>query len=163
MKDHRHPLIPALALAAACALPCAALAATPPATATTDACAEGEAEVFYCPTTNGRHVRLCDAGHTLRYAYGRPGMRPELSLSVPRQLARTSQWEGIGRWISYAVRIPNGEFSYMLFWGADRISDDHPIEAGIHVERGDALLSTILCRPDTARQALEGIDLPPLD
>ena len=68
----------------------------------------------------------------------------------------------MGRSISYTVEIPNGDTRYVVFWSADRLSDKHPVEAGVGVDRDGTRLATVRC-VDNQRlvQAIEGIDLKP--
>lgn len=124
-------------------------------------CTGGSKTVFACQTTKGKQVEVCDAGKTIAYSFGKPGATPELALKVPRSQASTSQWQGVGRYMSYAVDIPNGKTVYSVFWGVDRLSEEHDIEAGVNVLINGKQAATVMCRPDTVQQALEGIDLKP--
>lgn len=120
--------------------------------------------VFACTTTKGKVVQVCDATKTLTYAYGKPGQTPELALSVPRKAASTYQWPGAGRWMSYSVSIPNGSTEYRVFWGMDRLDEDHAIEAGIVVSMRGREVASFACSPHHAIvQNIEGIDLRPSD
>lgn len=123
------------------------------------ACEQGEEVVFSCETTNQKFVEVCDAGKTIHYTFGKKWSRPEMALSVPRDRARTGQWTGIGRYMSYSVSIPNGNTWYSVFWGVDRLTEEHAIEAGINVSQNGKHLATILCKPGAVEQNMEGIDL----
>lgn len=138
---------------------CLAAALIPIAQPAMAACRTGEVEVFACTTERGKEVLVCDAGETLSYAFGRKGAPPELALRVPRPAASTFQWRGMGRWMSYAVTVPNEGTAYTVHWAVDRLGVDHPVEAGIRVERDRKTLSSIECRQGTVRQQMEGIDL----
>lgn len=59
----------------------AALLLLAPATAW--ACAPGEKEVFSCPTDNAKHIQVCQGPAAIHYSFGKPGQKPELSLSTP--------------------------------------------------------------------------------
>ncbi|CUA82007.1 hypothetical protein Ga0061063_0856 [Gulbenkiania indica] len=118
--------------------------------------------VFACTTAQGKEVEVCDAGATLSYRFGRPG-RPEMMLSVPRSAASTSQWPGIGRYISYSVDIPNGHTVYSVFWGADRNAEDHPVEAGVNVLVNGQSAAIVKCGGERIVQNIEGIDLKPTE
>lgn len=124
-------------------------------------CPGASKTVFACQTTKGKQVEVCDAGKTIGYSFGKPGATPELALNVPRSQASTSQWQGVGRYMSYAVDIPNGKTVYSVFWGVDRLSEEHDIEAGVNVLINGKQAATVMCRPDTVQQELEGIDLKP--
>lgn len=104
-------------------------------------------------------MEVCDAGAKISYRFGRLGQSPEMALSVPRAQATTWQWQGVGRYLSYRVTIPNGTTAYSVFFSADRLSDNHDIDAGINVEVNGELVATIPCRADSLEQQLEGIDL----
>jgi hypothetical protein len=62
--------------------------------------------------------------------------------------------------MSYAVSIPNGNTIYNVFWGVDRLSDEHPIEAGVNVEINKKLEATVKCVGEkNIVQNIEGIEL----
>jgi hypothetical protein len=125
-------------------------------------CPAGQKTVFYCNTVNDKVIQLCDAGATIDYAFGRAGRAPELALRIPREQATTWQWPGIGRWMTYAVDVPNGDTRYSVFWGVDRLDEAHPVEAGVDVEIRGEHVATVKCSNDAALvQQMEGIDLLP--
>lgn len=64
--------------------------------------------IFSCTTTKGKTVEVCDAGSTIKYSFGKKGAPPEMALAIPRAAASTRQWDGMGRYMSYSVQIPNG-------------------------------------------------------
>lgn len=124
------------------------------------ACPKNGSTIFSCTTTNGKQVEICDLGATIRYRFGKNLAKPELALTIPRNQASTSQWEGIGRYMSYTVTIPNGPISYTASWGMDRLSEEHQVESSILVEKGGALLATLPCVEKTVVSTMEGISLP---
>lgn len=125
-------------------------------------CNAGEKRLFFCNTVNNKVIQLCDAGATINYRFGRPNAQPELALQVPRHLASTWQWQGVGRWMSYSVVVPNGDTRYQIFFSVDRLSDEHPIEAGVDVEIGGKHIVRVECQDDGQLvQNLEGVDLRP--
>lgn len=136
-------------------------AVTPVDPAVASACGSGESLLFSCTTTNRKQVLLCDAGDALYYSFGRPEQAPELSLKIDRLDASTSQWEGIGSSISYSIDIPNANTVYNVFWSVDRMTDEHPVEAGVNVRINERHVATVACQPETVQQALEGVDLKP--
>jgi len=140
--------------------PAAAMASAP---ANPYACDNGEKVLFTCTTTNKKQLLLCDAGQTLRYTLGKAGIPPEMNLSVARGSASTQQWSGMGRWISYSINIPNVNTLYEVFWGADRMADEHDIEAGVNVGINGRQVATVKCRPDTVQNFMEGVDLKPAE
>lgn len=116
--------------------------------------------IFSCSTTNGKVVQVCDEGKTLSYAFGRAGQTPELSFSVPREKASTFQWEGMGRYISYSVTLPNGATHYTTYFSVDRSTEDLNPDAGINVETNAQLLAQVKCKPGTLRHNMVDIKLP---
>ncbi len=127
-------------------------------------CEGAEKRLFFCNTVNDKVIELCDAGATIHYRFGRPNATPELALRVPRHLATTWQWQGIGRWMRYSVEVPNGDTHYDVFFSVDRLSDEHPVEAGVEVTINRQQVARVACRDDGAFfQQLEGVDLPPRD
>jgi hypothetical protein len=115
---------------------------------------------FACTADNGKEIRLYETATTIDYAFGHPNATPELDLRVPRDQASTHQWQGIGRWMNYAVDVPNGDTTYSVFWGVDRISDRHEVEAGVRVQIKGENAATVNCNKVTANR-LEGIMLKP--
>lgn len=124
------------------------------------ACPSGSETLFFCNTAKlNKQIEVCDAGKTISYSFGKKGKKPELAIAVPRSQASTFQWQGIGRWMSYSVNIPNGAYNYNVFWGVDRLDDKHPIEAGVNVEKSGELVTTIYCQEKGLVNNLEGVDL----
>ena len=53
---------------------------------------------------------------------------------------------------------PKGKTTYSVFWGADRVSEDHPDEAGGNVMINGEHKATVNCGgPDKAISNLEGM------
>ncbi len=125
------------------------------------ACPSAKATIFSCTTTNGKQVEVCDLGATISYRFGKNTAKPEIMIKVPREKVTTYQWEGIGRYMSYAVTIPNGPVTYTTTWGMDRLSEEHGIEASILVEQNGKTLATIPCVPKTVINNMEGVKLSP--
>ena len=124
------------------------------------ACDKGSKTVFSCLTAKGKLIQVCDSGKTIDYSFGKPNLTPEIVVRAPRDEASTVQWAGVGRYLSYSVEIPNGNTIYSVFWGADRVSDEHPIEAGVNVEVNNKLVATVKCAGEkNIVQNIEGIDL----
>jgi len=127
-------------------------------------CEQGTPTVFSCHAAKGKRIQVCDAGKTIDYSFGKAGSAPEIVVRAPRSQASTYQWKGIGRYLSYAVQVPNGDTTYNVFWGADRLTEEHPIEAGVHVEVKGKLVATVKCVGEKhIVQNIEGIDLRPME
>ena len=124
------------------------------------ACQSEQQTLFSCMTAKGKLIQLCDQQQTLEYSFGKPSLKPEIVVQVPRSAATTSQWQGVGRWMSYSVEIPNGKTVYSVFWGVDRLSEEHGIEAGVNVEVSGKHAATVKCGENSKIiQNMEGIDL----
>ena len=142
---------------------CAAVALSIPAVAAA-ACEKSSKTVFSCLTAKGKQIQVCDSGKTIDYSFGKPNATPDIVVRVPRSKASTSQWQGIGRYISYSVEIPNGNTTYGVYWGADRLTDEHAIDAGVNVEIDNKLVASVKCFGEKhIVQNIEGIDLKPVD
>jgi hypothetical protein len=127
-------------------------------------CEHGSKTVFSCFTAKGKQIEVCDDGKVIEYSYGKPRMKPEIVVKVPQDHASTSQWTGIGRYMSYAVAIPNGNTTYSVFWSVDRLTDKPLIEAGVNVEVNKRLAATVKCAGEkNIIQHIEGIDLKPTE
>ena len=124
-------------------------------------CAAGQPTIFSCSTAKGKTIEVCDAGKSITYSFGSPQTKPEIALNVPRDKVTTFQWNGIGRYLSYAVDIPNGTTTYSVFHGMDRITKEHAIEAGVNVLVDGKLLATVRCSGRNIVNNLEGVDLAP--
>jgi len=133
-------------------------------TAASAACENGNKTVFSCLTAKGKLIQVCDSDKTIDYSFGKPGLSPEIIVLAPRSAASTFQWQGVGRYLSYTVEVPNGNTTYSVFWGADRLADAHPIEAGVNVEVNKKLIATVKCVGEKhIVQNIEGIDLKPIE
>ena len=121
------------------------------------ACGEDETLLFHCTTTYAKMITLCDAGSSLRYTFGKlDGNDPELSLSVARDAASTSQGPA-----AQTIDLPNGNTTYSVFWGVDRMSDAHEVEAGVHVQANGRHVATVSCKEDMVQSFMEDVDLKP--
>src|SRR5262245_60810646 len=86
------------------------------ASVTTAACEQGSKPVFSCLAAKGKLIQVCDAGKTIDYSFGKPRATPEIIVRAPRSEASTFQWQGVGRYLSYSVEVPNGNTTYRVFW-----------------------------------------------
>ncbi|MFM2429527.1 MAG: hypothetical protein RLZZ511_740 [Cyanobacteriota bacterium] len=116
------------------------------------------AALFACTTENGKEITLFETETTIDYSFGRPGQRPELELKVPRDQASTWQWHGFGRWMNYSVSVPNGDTTYTVFSGVDKLSPRK--ESGVEVRRNGETLTTVNCTK-VMTDNLRGVQLQP--
>lgn len=123
-------------------------------------CNKDSTPLFFCTTDKGKVIEVCDDQTTITYAFGKASEKPEIVVKVPRAAASTTQWQGVGRWMSYSVEIPNGKTTYSVFWGADRLDENHAIEAGVNVETNKKHVVTVNCASTSKIiQNLEGLQL----
>lgn len=121
------------------------------------ACQAHENLLFHCLATNDKLITLCDAGSTLRYTFGKlGGDDPEMNLVIARSSASTSQGAA-----AQTIDLPYGNTTYSVFWGVDRTSDAHEIEAGVLVQVNDHHVATVQCKEDTVQNFMEDLDLKP--
>ena len=124
---------------------------------------EGGKTVFSCSTIKGKQIEVCDMEKTIDYSFGKPQEKSEIAIKIPREQASTFQWAGIGSSISYAVDIPNKNTTYNVFWSADRMSEEHGIEAGVNVLINKELVTTVKCADKNIVNNLEGVNLKPTE
>lgn len=118
--------------------------------------------LFSCGTENGKEILLYQTDETIDYSFGDQDAKPELELTVPRDQASTWQWKGVGRAMTYAVDVPNGETSYSVFWSVDRLSQNQDIEAGVRVHSNRKTLATVYCTGKVVNN-LQGVQLKPTE
>ena len=125
-------------------------------------CEKGSSTLFSCSMQkSGKVVEVCDATDTIQYYFGKARKKPELALSVPRDEVTTSQWQGVGRYESYSVDIPNADTIYRVYWSHDRLNEDqdNAVEAGVEVETNGKSVANLLCKPASVVSNLQGVDL----
>lgn len=123
---------------------------------------ENSKTLFSCITTKGKQIEVCDANKTIDYSFGKPQGKPEVTVKAPREQASTFQWSGVGA-MSYAVDIPNKETVYNVFWSADRVSEDHAVEAGVNVLVNKKQVATVRCTGKDIVNNIEGVKLKPTE
>lgn len=109
-------------------------------------CYSGETQVLSCSARNGsKEISLCISGDTIRYSYGKPGLRPELILSEPIATVAHQPWGGIGRSIWEATTFANGVYSYEVYVSVDRMAEDYPEGGGVSVYKGKQHVTDVAC------------------
>ena len=78
------------------------------------ACAAGDKLVFACPTDNGKHIKVCQGPATIHYTFGKPGLKPELTLSVQNADFVWEHGEGVGSGIGDDLVFRNGRTQYTI-------------------------------------------------
>lgn len=110
--------------------------------------------IFSCIAKGGKKIEVCDQGQKIRYSFGK-----EMILQVDRKDASTYQWNGVGRSMSYTVKVPSKDVEYEVFISMDRLTDKHEIDAGVNVLKGDKTLMTVKCTERDLENNIEDIDL----
>ena len=129
-------------------------------------CAKGSNVVFSCNTAKAKVIEVCDSGKTIDYSYGGKNLQPEIVVRASRTLASTTQYAGIGRHMTNAVTVPNGDTVYSVFSGIDKMLEGDKKEpkqvAGVSVTVKQKLVARVMC--DTKMPItdnMEGIKLKP--
>ena len=109
-------------------------------------CINGQQTIFHCTTEAKKIIQVCEYNGTLTYSFGKP-KNNEIILSAKRANIKSGEWNGIGRWESYNIGIPNpnGDTVYSVFWARDRNSDAAAVEAGVRVETKGKFVATLQC------------------
>jgi len=114
----------------------------------------------------GTEVSVCFDEGRATYSYGPAGGLPELVLSETIEHLEFEPWSGVTRSTGESVTFHNGEFSYTLVGGFERLlpSEDAVDESGdpdaltrhygwIEVARNGEKLQRLECIPDTVAYA----------
>jgi hypothetical protein len=127
-------------------------------------CDNDSQTLFFCKIQkSGKLLEVCDAGKTINYSFGKANKKPELALALPRNKVSTYQWSGVGRYENYSVMIPNGDTTYNVFWGIDKLAEGFPVEAGVTVEIKGREVARILCVNNTVVHKLIGVNLKSIE
>lgn len=120
------------------------------------ACVQGEELVFVCTTTKGKRVQVCETRTDFSYSYGKPGVKPELSLRVPRNKVSYDNSQGASGY-SVVLGIPNGQYTYSVshVWFAT-----DGATGALSVTRGDELIAEQTCKAEGWRDRLAELKLP---
>lgn len=131
-------------------------------------CEKGSTVVFSCTTAKAKVIEVCDSGKTIDYSYGGKNSQPEIVIRALRTQASTNQYSGIGRHMANSVAVPNGDTSYSVFSGIDKMFEgdkkEPKQEAGVSVTVRQKLVARVMC--DTKMPItdnMEGIKLKSSD
>lgn len=139
----------ALFLAAAIALPGAAMAA----------CPSNAAVLVSCNLKHGtKRLETCLLGDRALYRYGTPGKPPELEMLRHVRDVGMTPWPGVSRTIWESFTFFNDDIGYEVHHSIDKGPDAGPLRGGITVMRGDDVLASLDCDPGTVESA--GYSLP---
>lgn len=127
-------------------------------------CDKDSQALFFCKIQkSGKLLEVCDAGKTINYSFGKANKKPELALALSRNKVSTYQWSGVGRYENYSVMIPNGDTTYNVFWGIDKLAEGFPVEAGVTVEVKGKEVARILCVNKTVVHKLIDVNLKSIE
>lgn len=112
-------------------------------------CEKGSKVIFSCTTGKAKIIEVCDSGKTIDYSYGMKDLRPEIVVRAFRSQASTTQYAGIGRHMANSVTVPNGDTTYSVFSGIDKMFEgdkkEPKQEAGVSVTVRQKLVATVMC------------------
>jgi len=78
------------------------------------ACEAGEHLVFACPTSQGKHIEVCQGPTAISYAYGKSGQKPELKLSESNASFVWEHGEGVSVGIADELIFHHGSARYFI-------------------------------------------------
>lgn len=106
-------------------------------------CAGNQTAIYRCDV-GSKSVELCLTPNERRvtYRFG-PVDAPEIELTRDFDEITMQPWSGVGRGIWDQVAIPNGDFSYDLYWSADKI--DRTVYGGVEVRRNANTVASLSC------------------
>jgi hypothetical protein len=133
-------------------------------------CAPNQQVFSSCQIENRKtEVFVCFDSDRAIYAYGPIGAAPELILSEPIETVEFEPWSGVTREIGEAVTFYNGDYSYRVVGGFERLlqSDDDLDENGdydaktrsygwVEVALKDKPLLRLECIPETVGYGFGG-------
>lgn len=109
-------------------------------------CTGNEQRVLECTFKKGRNaVSVCISGDAILYEYGKRGAKPDLRLIENIKDVEHLPWPGVGSSIWNETTFYNGEYSYAIYMSMDRMSEEHPIYAGISVAKAGKELARLDC------------------
>jgi hypothetical protein len=124
--------------------------------------AEGKT-IFACNTVNEKYIEVCDLGRSITYTFGKPRVKPEISLNVPRNMVTNTPWNGLGSGMVSTVKIPNGNTIYEVFFNVSKqLKDDEESRPnmGVVIYVNNKYKSTVNCKENSKSYFLEDLDLP---
>ena len=115
-----------------------------------------EKTLFSCHTKKGKQIEVCNLGQTIRYSFGKPKDKPEITVVVPIQSVTGTSCYDCGRYISLSVDIPNRNTTYRVSWNGDKLYDS-PLEGGVEVIINGESNTFISCASEPVVNNSEGI------
>lgn len=118
--------------------------------------------IFECLTAQKQRLILEDNGKVISYQFAKPSQKLVTVIQIPRSIARTDQWDGMGRWHDYHVLLNDEKHTmYVFYFGWDgQTGEQH---AGLEIYHERQLKSEYICDIDTLKAAkFVDINLVPL-
>jgi len=119
-------------------------------------CAGGDT-LFLCTSVKGKRIELCDFGDRICYSFG-----TRVVVDTERANVTTTQWDGMGQYMTYSVEVPNLDYVYSISQGFNRMTEEHEEVSGVQVVHAGETLSFVQC--DVRRKVisnLQDVDLAP--
>jgi hypothetical protein len=112
------------------------------------AMAQCGAETLFSCQTGGKIVEVCLDGDTVSYAFG-PKNKPDMEISTPLTELSYRPWNGIGSMMSDAVQFTNGDYSYEVWAGIQKMNDETAPapewSGGVNILKGEDLVAYLDC------------------
>lgn len=113
-------------------------------------CPSGAQILLICDIADStKHLETCLTRDTVTYAFGVKGQTPELSLTHKIRDVEHTPWPGIGRWIWEEIALFNEGYAYRVSYSFERDPENIAIEGALEVWKGDDVLASLECAPDT--------------
>lgn len=101
--------------------------------------------LFSCTTTNNKTLEVSKINDNYKYSFGGNNSSPDISILAKKQDVDIYKWDGIGRYENYSIKIPNGKFSYEVYWSLDKLSSKNAISSGVDIFEGDKSIAKVVC------------------
>lgn len=113
-------------------------------------CPSGAEPLLICDIANStKHLETCLTADAVTYAFGVKWQPAELSLTRPIRDVDHTPWPGIGRWIWEEFALFNAGYAYRVSYSFERDPENLTIEGGLEVWKGDDVIASLECDPET--------------
>lgn len=113
-------------------------------------CPSGGEVLLSCDIANStKHLETCLLSDVVTYTFGVKGLPSELSLTRPIREVDHTPWPGIGGWIWEEFALFNASYAYRVSYAFERDPENMTIEGALEVWKGDDVIASMECDPDT--------------
>lgn len=104
--------------------------------------------MFHCEIEgSGKALDVCLQDGVAIYRFGPPAGAPEMLLARRVEDVDYQPWNGIGRWLSEAMRFDNAGTSYEIAFASDRLAPNDPPHGSVVVFQEGQAIARLDCRP----------------